>query len=496
MSRSRRATGLLTQETGEGRAESQWVEGGPEHMKELSNRVSELSILMGISTLLSSDRPLPESLESVCRLSTEICKAQVSFIYLADGEDDLVCIARHTPIDALQYAWEGIGRIYGRKSIQKDELISCSNLLLRREGQQQEPNNPRMGGICAIPLKGRARIVGAMVVGYPDTHRCAAREKDMLRAVSAQVAMAVERSWLFDQLQEQLARANSLREAIAHIGSSLELDTVVDSVVSYASRLLAAEFSAVFLLDYPNQGRPATQGRGGERWRVQGCTVQMEDGPMGTAVQRAVETGRPAIVQSPAPQAISKPTSEIKPADCRAALAVPLLLRHEVLGALVTCYLERRRFDPSDISLAEDFAGQAAIAIQNARIYEDAQAGRLGLEAALDQINNHGISLLGDDLGIRFANPATFWLLGVGPTRGEMALEEWTALAKRGLLEGSELDQVVEQMRANPEETLVAELTAKGPGEASRAITLLSLPLRRADGAIKGRVNVLEEKKK
>lgn len=462
-------------------------------MKELSDRVTELSTLMGISTLLSSERPLPQVLESVCRLSAEICKSAVSFIHLADGDDDLVCVARYAPTNSLHYVWEGIARIYGRKSIQKGEIVSSSNLLLRGDGNPESQRGPRIGGICAIPLKGRARVVGTITVGYADTHRSSAREKDMLRAVAAQVAMAVERSWLFDRLQQQLARADKLREVATRIGSSLELDSVLDSIVNHASRLLAAEFSAICLVDRPYAGAADGENHGAGRDPADSCTRQLGEGILRSAVGRAIETGRPAIVQSPLPEPPLKPASEVKPEDYRVALAVPLLSRQEVLGALVTCYLEGRRFDDSDISLAEAFAGQAALAIRNARLYEQVTENWLSLEAAINQINNHGISLMDAELNIKYANPATFWMLGVSPKKGEIPLEEWTALLKKGLVEADRLDRFVERIRAKPERTVVADLAARGPGDIPRPIRLISLPLRQGDGTISGRVNLLEE---
>ncbi|MHB8990460.1 MAG: GAF domain-containing protein [Chloroflexota bacterium] len=494
MQRSRRSTNPQSEGTAAGSSDTQWLEDSLGHVKELSDRVTELSTLMGVSTLLSSDRPLPEVLDAVCRLGAEICKSQVSFLHLADGEDDLVCVSRHCPGDALQYAWEGVARIYGRKSIQKGEMVHCSNLLLRREDQQSGPKKGgSMGGICAIPLKGKTRVVGTMEIGYSGTHRFSAREKDMLRAIAAQVAMAVERSWLIDQLQEQLARANSLREMSTQIGSHLEMDRVLDSAVNHASRLLAAEFSAVFLADQHHSGNPPQEGLGGERDRNHNRSVPLGDGALASAVQQAIETGRPAVALSPKPRSAVDSPADPKPADYRSALAVPLASDRDVLGVLTFCYLERLHFDETDISLAEAFARQTTLAVQNARLYEDAVEGRLSLETAIDQINNHGISLLDADLNMTFANPATFWMLGVGPRRGVMTLEEWTAHVRKGLADGGDVEEMVARLRANPEKTVIAKLTARGTGDSPRVIRLTSLPLRHADGSFSGRVNVLED---
>ncbi len=492
MSRGHRSPQPAPAGASQEKADTRWIADSLGQVKDLSDRVTELSTLMGVSALVSSQFPLPEVLEQVCRLSAEICKADVAFVHLADGDDDLVCLARHSSADSLQYAWEGIARIYGRKAVLSGKMASRSTLLLRADGEETR-GTPSMGGICSIPLKGKSRVVGALAVGFSGIHRFTAREKDILNAVSAQLAMAVERSWLFDQLQEQLARANSLREVANRIGSNLELDQVLDSIVDHASKLLAAEFSAIFLVDPPARAGSQPEGRGSSRNHSSDGAVQLDDGPLGEAVRRAVRTGAVAIIQSELPRSQCNSPADPRPEDYRAALAVPLLSREEVLGALVICYLDRRRFDSSDISLAEDFAGQAALAIHNARLYGDAMENRLSLEAAINQISNHGISLLDDELNIQFANPATFWLVGAKPRKGAVPVTEWTALVKKGLLEGAPLDQMLAQIREHPEETVEVELSARGSAESQKVIKLMSLPLRRADGTIKGRVHLLEE---
>lgn len=468
-------------------------EDGLRHLRELTERMGELSTLMGLSALVSSQLPLPDILEEVCRLSAEVCRAEVAYIHLADHDEELVCLARHAPNDSVRHAWEGVAEIYGRRAITSGQMASRSSLLLRADGDQGGSPGSRMGGICAVPLKGSSRIVGTMAVGYRGPHRFSAREKDMLNAISAQLAMAVERSWLLDRLQEELARANSLRHVANRIISKLDLDLVLDSIVDHASKLLAAEFSAILLLEESHSGSAPVLGRGAMRGSEGGAGLQPDEGPLGRAVQQAIANGSAAIALGELPEDGSGTASESRPGDYRAALAVPLLAGEEVLGALAICYLERRRFDKSDVSLAEDFAAQATIAIQNARLYEEAMQHRLSIEAAINQINNHGISILDERLNMKFANHATFWLVGAKPRAGTVPAEEWIGLLRRNLEPGCQLDWAVGQLRERPEEALRLEFAVRTGGPRPRKLRLLSIPLRRSDGAVRGRVNLLEE---
>ena len=267
---------------------------------------------------------------------------------------------------------------------------------------------------CAVPLKGKPRLVGAIGVGYVGLI-ASAREKDILNrrcpgSRGCREELAVRPTGRSISQAEQSpagSHPNSLQPG-SRPGAGLDSQS--------RSKLLAAEYSAIFSKIRDQRTATALQAWRTRRASLPHCPVGRYS--LERVVRQCMECGKPAIAQCKSEHKIHEPLlDEGKADEYRAALAVPLLSQREVLGVLAFCYYERRRFDDSDISLAQDFAGQATVAIQNARLYQEAMENKLSLESAINQITNHGISLMDEKLDIIFANPAAYWLLGLNPER-------------------------------------------------------------------------------
>ena len=489
MPKSHRTAGHRREEGG-AKPTDLWLSGdSQETARGLSDQVAELSALMGISSLLSSDQPFQESLRSVCALAAQICSAQLAFVHLMDSDGELVSVACHTPDSAPRDSWERMSRVYGRRSLQKGDAISSPSLLLgpgKRRGARAG-----MGGICSFPLVGKARGVGSLSIGFLAPHRFTAQETDMLNAISSQLSTAVERNWLRGQLRQQLERANNLRESANQMGSSLEPRRVMDLVIDQACTLLAAD-SALLFLSSDDGETEGMEFQGGTPWRRQGESG-VDQGPLGIAVGEAARSGRPTVAHNPFRAEANHQAEGREPLEYAVGLAIPLIRQEETLGVLVVCYEEKRRFEDSELSLAEEFAAQAAGALGNALAFEEMAGRDSSLASALDQVNNHGIALLDDRLTLSYANPAVFWLLGMEPREVPLSEGEWITLLRKCLAAGPAVDRAVRRALSHPEETTVATLKLHGAADSCKPLRITTRPLRRPDGTVRGRVALLEK---
>ena len=312
----------------------------------------------------------------------------------------------------------------------------------------------------------------------------------MLNAISSQVATAVERNWLQDQLMEQLERANGLRESANQMGSSLKPRAVMDSVIDHACTLLAADSALLFLSEDPGENGDM-KFQAGTPWGCQG-EFTADQGPLGIAAREAARNGRPAVAHNPFRAEANHPSEGREPLEYEVGLAIPLIREEETLGVLVVCYEEKRRFEDSELTLAEEFAAQAAGALGNALAFEAMAERDSSLASALDQVNNHGIALLDDRLTLSYANPAVFWLLGMEPRRVPLTAEEWMPLLRKCLAAGPAMDRAVRRALSHPEETTVATLKTHG-ADSCKPVRITTRPLRRPDGSFRGRVALLEK---
>ena len=170
--------------------------------------------------------------------------------------------------------------------------------------------------------------------------------------------------------EETVERLEILQSAGRSLGRSLDLDETIDEVMQELLALLGGEHAAVILCD--EDGEPLVdearqftvshdgviQPAGGER------TISS------TIVRRVIASGQPEIIGD----ALSDPhyaTQSVVGLSLRSILCVPLLARERTIGALyLDSSLQTGTFTRDDLDLLVAFAGQAAAAIENARLYK------------------------------------------------------------------------------------------------------------------------------
>jgi PAS domain S-box-containing protein len=178
--------------------------------------------------------------------------------------------------------------------------------------------------------------------------------------------------------------AESLSDILAALNSARTLDEAFEGIVAQASRLLATDAVALFRLD--DEQLVLQSARGMEPDAPIGLAIPIGGG----AVGRAAATRGPAAFPDTSLLLADIEADAMRP-DQKAAwrgllaryasvLAVPLLSDDTVRGGLVLCYRSSRSFSSEDVALAAAFGRQAALAMENRRVYEQAQ-----LAAALEE---------------------------------------------------------------------------------------------------------------
>jgi signal transduction histidine kinase len=191
-----------------------------------------------------------------------------------------------------------------------------------------------------------------------------------------QAAVAIENARLYHELHqraeaEHTARqqAEMLGEATAALVSTLNLDEVLDSILTHLEAVLPYDGACVFLWD--GEWLHAVAGRGGfiqqevvgHRYRVDRLSEQDVD-----------LTGHPFILIN---KLLGLGSNDSTPGW----MGVPLTVRGKIIGYLTLDSQNPIRYGVADETLAQAFANQAAVAIQNARLFEKVQAGREQLQS-------------------------------------------------------------------------------------------------------------------
>lgn len=305
-------------------------------------------------------------------------------------------------------------------------------------------------GVVTLPLADGARTIGALAFSFYETQQFGAVEREFFLTVASQCGQAIARARLFEAeraarsaLQRQQKALETLLDASAALASTLDSRAALEELAQLAVPALA-DWCLIDEL-----------GPGGELHHIavqhtdpakvalaQDFVQRWPPGPADTTgVPNVLRTGLPEWVERMPPGMIdSIPDPErretMRALGLSAYAIVPLIARGRTLGALSLCHAESgRSFSESDLHFVEDLARRAAMALDNARLYESAEAARGHLHNLFMQAPAAICILRGPDLVFELANAPYAELVGRRPLLGRPLREALPELAGQGLFE-------------------------------------------------------------
>ena len=204
-------------------------------------------------------------------------------------------------------------------------------------------------------------------------------------------------------------RTNLILEVTRRFTSTLELDQVLDQVLSLTVDAIHAERGSIFVIDH--QGRVTHKILA--RWYLPSHESQeIVSAVLGQGVAGHVFRHRQPVLVADTESDERWVHLPDDPHVTRSALSVPLLYRGQLNGILTLTHAQPQHFDQGDLALGINIAGQAAIAIENARLFEHVHRERATLNAIISKMS--GGIIITDPLGqILYANPVGATSLGI-----------------------------------------------------------------------------------
>jgi|GEM_PF-2394886 len=218
-----------------------------------------------------------------------------------------------------------------------------------------------------VPLKVGDRIVG--VVNAENRRPNAFDEDDerIIIILTGQISIAMEKIRSVQAERRRIEELEALRATMKDILGELELDKLLSKIVERAASLMNADCWALGLFD---EARSRIRIVTSRNVRVNRDSPELELGE--GALGRAADTGQPLLIRDYQTWDGRSPTLEKH--SWHATMASPLLSGHDLVGAIALADSRKnRRFTPANIRLLTMFAQQAAIAVQNARLFNDVQ---------------------------------------------------------------------------------------------------------------------------
>ncbi|MFZ5916731.1 MAG: GAF domain-containing protein [Chloroflexota bacterium] len=213
--------------------------------------------------------------------------------------------------------------------------------------------------------------------------RFSRQEIDRLQTLTNQAAIGITNARLFREIERRAVQLETIAQVSRRISSILDLDTLLDEVVNLIQEQFGYYHVHIFLLE-PRRGEVvfrAGAGRAGQRIAERGG-IRLKTGEQGI-IGWVAQRGEPLLVQDVSQEPRFVP-NQVLP-DTRAELAVPLKLGRQIIGVLDVQSDELHAFDQEDLFTLQTLADQTAVAIQNARNYQEAQELAHSLERHVEE---------------------------------------------------------------------------------------------------------------
>jgi signal transduction histidine kinase len=255
----------------------------------------------------------------------------------------------------------------------------------------------RVGGyraIVGVPLLRNGQPIGVIVLMRREPRPFTDRQIALVTTFADQAVIAIENVRLFDEVQtrtrelsQSVDELRALGEVTQAVTSTLDLQTVLTTIVTKATQLSGTEAGAIYVFDESNREfrLRATYGMSDELI----AAITDQHAALSNAIGEAAEQGEPVQVADLHNEPPSTVNDIFMKAGYRARLLVPLVRSGQTiaaLGALVVRRTQPGEFPRSTIELVKTFAAQSVLAIQNARLFESVGTRTRELTQSLEDL--------------------------------------------------------------------------------------------------------------
>lgn len=226
--------------------------------------------------------------------------------------------------------------------------------------------------LVVIPLRVPARAIGAIWIGSNEGHNHSDGEQRVYQAFAEQASLSLEASFLLEQT-ERRARQLATSAEVSQIASSiLDLNVLLPQVVNLIKEAFGYDHAQVFLMDDENRYAVlhASTGEAGNQLLAIGH--KLERGSK-SVIGQVTEQGRPVIALDTSDARVIHRPNPYLPLT-RSEMALPIVIKEQVIGALDVQSNSPNAFTEDDIAVLTALAAQVSVAIDNARLFNQAQS--------------------------------------------------------------------------------------------------------------------------
>jgi GAF domain-containing protein len=341
-----------------------------------------------LQVISSSPGELEPVFNAMLENATRICEAKVGNLFLREG-DNFRAVAVHGESDyADWFRRDPVAVTRDNPGTPLDRLTKTKQVLHipdLRDDQSYRDGNPRIVSLVdtagarthvVVPMLKENELIGAIVIYRQEVRPFSDKQIALVQNFAAQAVIAIENTRLLNELR---ARTSELAQSVEElralgavsqaVNSTLDLETVLSTIVTKAAQLSGTEAGAIYVFDEPNR-----------EFELRATYGMTEDMTAALKEHHAdVSDALRAVTQRRAPDQIADLRIErafranelVLRLGFHARLVVPLLAADRIVGALVVRRKAPGEFAKSTVDLLQTFGAQSVLAIQNARLFTE-----------------------------------------------------------------------------------------------------------------------------
>ncbi|MBI4338128.1 MAG: GAF domain-containing protein [Chloroflexi bacterium] len=337
-----------------------------ERVRESEERARQLSALNALVTTVSRSLDLSRILEDGLDQALRTMYMDAGAIWLSEG----------SPPRLTLKVQQGASSSWLTKVPQMNENAPFSGVLLRQnDTPSSSADEPRF--FVHIPLVSKGSVLGVMVLASRDQRQFNPQEQELLAAFGHQLGVGVENAQLFQQSQKREREVQALNQINVDISRLLDLDQILHTVVESARHLLEADAAVLSLWDEANREVYVHAVSGALDPALTTLRLRPGEGIAGSVFATGHALVSQDYLTDPNLPHRAEEDSLLRKAGLRGWLAVPMKVGEETLGSLAVANQRAQPFHDREVELLRQLANQAAVAIENARLY--AQVGEVAV---------------------------------------------------------------------------------------------------------------------